>query len=108
MAFAPENVNHGIEEQFEDAGGDDAADHRGSDAFHYIGPALIGGRPHDREEAEHDSADGHDFGSDPLDRAFDDCSLQIVHGIHFAGGAEFVPGVVEIEEHDNAGFSVEA
>src|SRR5262249_23535828 len=63
---------------------------------------------HDGKEAEKDGADGHNFWANALDRAFDDGGLEIVHGVHAAGSAEFVPGMVEVKEHDDAGLSVKA
>ena len=43
-----------------------------------------------------------------MHRAFDDGQAQVAHGVHAAEGAEFVPGVVEVEEHHDAGLGVEA
>src|SRR6516164_2566872 len=108
MTLAPEDVDGGVEEEFEDARGNDTANHRSGDAFHDIGAALVGWGPHDGEQAEEDGANGHDFGANALDGAFNDSGLEVVHGVHATGGAEFVPGVVQVEEHDNAGFGVQA
>src|SRR5258708_1390454 len=108
MAFAPEDVNNGVEQQLQDSGGNDAADHGSSDAFHDIRTALVGGRPHDWQEAKENGTDGHDFGPDALDGAFDHSGLEVAHGSHSASGAEFVPGMVKREEHHDAGLRIES
>src|SRR5438105_4349387 len=108
MAFSPKNINDRIKKQLKDARGNDAANHRGGDAFHDIRAALATRRPHNGKQSEKNGTNSHDFGPDALDRAFDDSGLEVVHGIHAPRSAEFVPGVIEVQQHDDAGFGVEA
>src|SRR5436309_1167065 len=108
MMTPPNYVNGGINQQLENAGSDDAADHRGGDALHDIGSGLIGGRPHDRQQTEKNRCDGHDFRSNPLHCAFDNSCLQISHGCHATFLPELIPSVIEVEQHDDACFSIES
>src|SRR5438876_12090383 len=89
MSLAPEDINYRVKEQFQNTGGDDAADHGSGDAFHDIGSALVGWRPHDGEETEKNGADGHDLGADALNSAFDHRGLEIVHCFHATRGTKF-------------------
>ncbi len=66
-----------------------------------VGDHMIG------NETEQDGADRHDLGADALHRALDDGGVQVGLERMRAGGGEFVPGVVEVEEHDDAGLRVQ-
>jgi len=60
-ALVPDQENHWVDEQFEQAARDDAANHWRGDALHDVGASLRDGRPHDRQWPERDRASGHDF-----------------------------------------------
>src|SRR5205085_9888373 len=106
VTLAPEDVNHRIQQQLQNSRGNDAANHRSGDAFHNVRAALCGRRPHDWEQTEKDCADGHYFGPDALHRPFDNGGVEVIHRVHPSSRTEFVPGVVEVEQHYNARLSV--
>ncbi len=108
MPPAPGHVDGGIEQEFEDRRGDDTADHRRGDALHHVGAGLGLGGPHDRQQAEEDRADSHDLGADPLDRAVHDGVVQVGQGVQAPGGLELVPGMVQVEKHDDPRLGVQA
>src|SRR5437660_8979372 len=108
VAAAPNGEDDRVEEEFEDTGGNNATNHGCGDALHHVSAALRGGRPHDRQKPEKDGANRHNFGPNALDGAFDNGVLQVRRGVHSTCSAEFVPSVVEVKEHDNAGFGIEA
>ena len=43
-----------------------------------------------------------------MDGTFNSGVLEVIHGVHATGGAELVPGVIEIQKHDNPGFGIES
>src|SRR5438477_4301802 len=49
FASSPDDIDHGVNEQLQDCGGDNATDHRRGDALHDVGASLHSGRPHDRQ-----------------------------------------------------------
>src|SRR6266436_2499307 len=106
MPSAPESVYYRVEEQFQNAGGNDAADHRRGDSLHHVGSALCGRRPHDGKQPKKNSADCHDLRADALDGPFNDRALQVGLRVHAARGAKSVPGLVEIQQHHDASFRV--
>src|SRR5439155_7079047 len=77
VSLAPEDVNHGVEQQLQDSRCDDATNHGRGDSLHHVRAALRGGRPHDWEQAEQDCADGHDLRANALHCSFDHCSVQV-------------------------------
>lgn len=45
------------------------------------------------------------FGPNVLHGAFEEGVVQVAHVVHSAFGAKFLPGVIEIEQHDDAPVS---
>src|SRR6266436_2550250 len=107
MATAPDGEDDRVDEQLKDAGGDDAADHGGGDALHYVSATLCRWGPHDRQQTEEDGANGHDLRANALNGAFNDGVLQISHRVHSTGRNEFFPGMIKVKEHDDAGLRIE-
>ena len=82
VSFAPEDINHGVEQQLQDSRCDDAANHWRGDAFHHVRAALSRRRPHDGKQTEQDGANRHDFRANALHCAFNNGRTQVVHAVH--------------------------
>src|SRR5215471_4717651 len=64
--------------------------------------------PENRCEARDDDTSGHSFGSDAFDRAVVDGVAKISNMAHFAIVDPLGISKVQVQEHDDAGFGVEA
>src|SRR3990172_1814207 len=102
----PDGVDGRIDNQLHDERGEDAADHGGGDALHYVGAGAH--RPHDGQQGEEYAGHRHQLRPQPLDGAVDDGFPQVVPTAHLP----FLPGVlvgqVEVEHHEDAGCRVHA
>ena len=83
-----------------------AAHHRRRDAAHHFRTCPC--PPHDRQQAGHDRHDGHHLWPHPFDGAFHDRRVEVVDVCRApsftALGLDRFPGVVEVDQHDHAGF----
>src|SRR5207237_9047392 len=52
-------------------------------------------------------ADGHDFRPNALHGAFDDGEVKVAHRVHAAETAKSFPGMVQVEQHDDASLGIE-
>ena len=102
MALPPEQINHRVGQQSQDARRDDTADHRRGDVFHHIRAASRGSRQHDRQEAEQDGTDGHNLRADSLHCAFYNSGVQIAHRVHATDSAELIRAPLFVVVPDNA------
>src|SRR6266542_38664 len=102
----PDLVNGWIDNELEDERGEDAADHRRGDAFHHIGAHAR--RPHDGHEPHEHHGHGHEFGPNPLYGAVHDGVTQVTGGSQASFTVGVLIGNVEIEQHEHAGFRVDA
>jgi len=73
---APDHVDGGVDDEFEDGGGDNTANHRRGYPLHHVGAGAVA--EHDGDEAGQDDADRHHLGSYPLDGAVHDGFPEIV------------------------------
>src|ERR1700731_1662317 len=81
-------------------GGNHAPDNRRGDGFHHVRPHT--GLPQDRHKARQNGRDGHQFGTQALDGAFDGGLLNIDALQDRPGGKLPVKRFVQIDDHNDA------
>src|SRR5271157_1051357 len=102
----PNGIDRWVDHKFHQERRDDATHHGCGDSLHHIGTASR--RPHERQQAEQHTSHGHDLGTKPLDGAVHDGLAQVVPIAHFAFADGIVIGEVQIEQHEDGGFGVDA
>ena len=102
----PDSEGRRINNQLHQEGGQDAADHRGSDTLHHV--PTRSNRPHDWKKPEEHARHGHDFWPQPFHCTMDDGFPQIVPAIHQALADRIVVGEIEVQQHENRRFRVHA
>src|SRR5574343_926846 len=105
-----QRVDGGNDGERQHGRGDHAADHRCRAPAHPLGAGA--GAPEDGQQAGHDGSYCHHLRADPLDGAFHDGGVEIGgQGLATFGGATGLhldPGVIEVDQHDDAGFGSDA
>src|SRR5216117_1485328 len=102
MSPPPQVVDDRNYHQRQDRGRHHPAHHRGCDPLHDARPRPV--TPQRRHEPEHDRQDGHDLWSHAVDRAMLDRRDKICYTPCTTHHALFLPRVIEVDEHHDAGF----
>src|SRR5271166_2330772 len=102
----PNGIDRWIDHKFHQERRDDATHHGCGDSLHHIGSTSRG--PHQRQQAEQHAGHRHDLGTKPFDGAVHDGLAQIIPIAHFAFADGVVESEVEIEQHEDGGFGIDA
>src|SRR5207244_3619181 len=73
----------------------------------YVGPGLGRWRPHDWQQTEQNGTNRHDLRANALHSALHHSQTEVAHRVHATKRLEFVPGMVQVKQHDDTRFRVE-
>src|SRR6266568_1248201 len=100
---APQVVDDWDYDQGQDCGRHHASHHRRGDPFHDACPYAL--TPQRRHEPEHDGEHGHELRPHPVHGPVLDRRHELAERRSLASLRHVLPGVIEVDEHHDAGFS---
>lgn len=78
----PKEIQHGIDQEFQDEARQETSDHRGRNALHHF--AASSARPHDGYQTEKRGHHSHHFRADSLHGSLDDRFMEVLETVHAA------------------------
>src|SRR6266850_3208969 len=103
--FPPYRIDRRINEQLENEGGEDTADHRSGNTFHNFRSGSIG--PQDGNQTDAHDGKGHEFGTQPARSPFHNRVIEMLLSELRVLAPRGLVRKVKVEQHEDAGFGID-